>query len=91
MKRAVVVVALLLLLLAVAGWMKRSEPSHPSHVFRQAIHGANYECQLRESAAWNTDMIICWPVDAFSRFSQGVMRFWRENPSGLVGELPCQP
>ena len=57
--------------------------------FFLTIHGADYECQLRESAAWNTDMVICWPTPV-TQDSQGVMRFWRENPSGLVGELPCE-
>ena len=58
--------------------------------FFLTIHSAPYECQVRESAAWNTDMIICWPVDGVTDHSQGVLRFWRENPKGLVGEVPCK-
>ena len=52
--------------------------------FFLTIHGAAYECQVREAASWNDDMIICWPVDVTSGRSQGVMRFWRENPEGLL-------
>ena len=59
-------------------------------LFYLTIHSTDYTCDLRESSQWNTDMVICWPTDFFTADSQGVMRFWRENPDGVVGELPCE-
>ncbi len=81
--------------LMILAWLAGCNPTiHeepiPEDGFAPMIHGAMYHCQVRETAMWNTDMIICWPQDAFTGRSQGVMRFWRENPNGIVGMPPCE-
>ena len=50
--------------------------------FTLTIHGAAYHCDVRETISWQTDMMICEPIDAVTGRSQGVMRFWREDPEG---------
>ena len=88
---------LLLLLLSVLLGGCAAQPSEPQKVSASNmailfIHEALYQCEVRETAVWNTDMIICWPIgkSAATGHSQGVMRFWRENPKGLVGMPPCE-